>query len=222
MVLNQLKLPDGRLVKIEEWGELPLWSTAIVGRAQATDVNFFNYGMGDSLPLPGGAGVRTATQLDTNMEKGAQLLGGEMFVFAHTIEPAQQMDELTAGVPPITMFELGRMYLKEVMAKTYVLFTIAQKTFVEGFVHWVPSGSGPFGNDIQNAASVLTNGEPSPAAIRRYNIPVHISTSSEVFRGFFKYLNGGLVGTVAAPAINYRDWRWTWKLEGLRRRQSSY
>ncbi len=219
-VLNQLRLPDGRMVRVEEWGELPLWSSAVVGAtAGAVDILFWNYGIGDALQLPAGT-VRQATENDTNMSKGAQLLGGEMFIFAHTLEPAPTMVEFAGGPPPIpTVFEQLRTQIKETMSVVYLLFTVASKVFNEGFIQWIPAGGGLYGNDIQNGASIFTNGVPSPASIRRYNIPIHIASSSEVFLGRFQFKNGGLQGALQVPPRPYHDWKWIWKLEGLRRRQ---
>lgn len=218
-VLNQLRLPNGKMVRVEEWCELPIHSTADVpanAGAAPNEIYFFNYGEGDT--YPGSAPPRPATKLETNLDKGAQLLAGEMFIFAHTLEPVEAITVETVEPPGVQIFELPRLQFKETLAKVWVEFKIASKIFWEGKIAWTPAGSGLHGYDVNPAAAVLNNGVPSPGSMRRFTIPTHIAASSEVIRGLFRFLNGPLVGG-SAPDVDYYDWKWVWKLEGLRRRQ---
>lgn len=199
--LTQIKLPDGRIVRLEDWGELPLWSRQVVATNQTQDVIFFNYGRGDTIPT----GV--ANDLDTNMDKGGQLLGGEMFVFGYTIEPEEV--EFVQAVPT----EFTRLQFKETMRMTLCEFKVAGRIYAEGKIPWFPQGSGLYGFDVGNAASIMSNGLPSPTSMRRYTVPVHIASSQEKIEAKFRYPAGAL-----SNAGTYTAWGWIWKLEGLRRR----
>jgi hypothetical protein len=199
--LTQIRLPDGRTVRLEDWGELPLWSSQNVAVAQAQDVVFFNYGRGDT--VPGGV----ANDLDTNMDKGGQLLGGEMFVFGYTLEPVEV--EYVATVPT----ELTRLQLKETMRLVLAEFKVASRIYSEGKIPWFPQGSGVYGFDVANGAGIFTNGVPSPTSMRRYTVPVHIASSQEKVEARLRFPFRALSGTGT-----FTPWTWIWKLEGLRRR----
>jgi hypothetical protein len=206
--LGKFKLPDGREVTFDDWVEMPLYSAAYLTNVQANEVNFFNYGEGDNFPnLPV---VRTSTELDTNMEKGGVIVGGEMFIFGHCIEPIESLD--TAGVPT----ELGRGQFKETCAKALAEFKVIGKQFSQGRIVWSPAGGGIYGADFGIGAAVLSNGVPTPASIRRFTVPVHVKADNEIIRGKFRFLNGALAGALAVPADI--PWIWYWRVEGLRRR----
>jgi hypothetical protein len=211
-VLNQLRLPNGQMVRVEEWCELPIHSSAdlqVNAGTNPQEIYFFNYGEGDNYP---GTAI-PATKAETNLDKGAQLLSGEMFVFAHTIEPRECM---TAAGP--LLYELSREQLKETFSKVWAEWKLANKIFWEGKIPWTPQGGGIHGIDQNNLAVALNNGAPAPSSMRRFTIPTHISASNEVIRGLFRFLNGPLVGSTV-PGLTYYVWTWIWKLEGLRRRQ---
>lgn len=209
--LGKFKLPDGREVTFDDWVEMPLYAASWLAANQANDVNFFNIGEGDN--FPGAPVARTATYLDTNMEKGGVIVGGEMFIFGHCIEPIESID---VGGPPGVPTELGRGQFKETCAKALAEFTVVSKPFSQGRIVWTPAGGGLSGMDFGLGASVISNGLPTPAAIRRFAVPVHVKADKEIIRGKFRFLNGGLSG-IAVPANI--AWIWYWRVEGLRRRQ---
>ncbi len=199
--LTQIKLPDGRTVRLEDWGELPLWSRQNIAVNQNADVVFFNYGRGDAI------GAVFANDLQTNMDKGGQLLGGEMFVFGYTIEPEEV--EYVGGVPT----EFLTLQFKETMRVVLAEFKVASRIYAEGKIPWFPQGSGLYGFDVGNAAAITSNGFPSPTSMRRYTVPVHIASSQEKVEARFRFPEFPLSGQGT-----YTAWGWIWKLEGLRRR----
>ncbi len=220
-ILNQLRLPNGKMVRVEEWCELPIHSTADVpvnAGAAPNEIYFFNYGEGDAYPVQGVTPPHAATKLDTNLDKGAQLLVGEMFIFAHTLEPTEAR-ALTIPPAALDLYEYPQTQFKETLAAVWAEFRVAGKTFWEGKIAWTPQGSGLHGTNVAFGANVLNNGLPTPASMRRFTIPTHIAASNETIRGLMRFLNGPLQGNGTANGGAYVQWSWVWKGEGLRRRQ---
>jgi hypothetical protein len=203
--IAQWRLPDGSVVRLEDWVDKPVWSTAdLLGGFNDATIGLFTYSVGEEVSSSSNIlGRRIATERDTNIDVGGALASTEeILVFALRMEVAEvTLDEPgndanlimfgRAGQPMPSMNNLAILN-----ATLVVRLMISQKAYIEEGFGYFNAGFGPFGLTTQAIAaggrSYGTPGLPSDEAVRYYRMPHHIG-GTEKYRVELKNYTGGVI-----------------------------
>lgn len=215
--ITQVKLPDGAVIDLVDWSDLPIWSSLDLQTGfTAQEMSLFQYTVGSSVPGFGTGSVtaRVATERDTNVQApGSMASTEEMLVYAIKPEPSfwltdpandfTSMQYSDLAVPfgfPLPTAE-GLAVLANLLM---VELEISQKRYAYASLGYFNTGFGVFGRSnntnqdsdlaFQSAGNL---GWPSQSAVRSFVIPGHIG-SQEKYR--VNILNPG---GVEAGEVNF-------------------
>lgn len=202
----QVRTPDGRVIDIVDWTDMPLYSSADFqsGFVQE-ETDFFQYVVGREVPgIGNGASTavkRTATDIDTNMAVAGELttneemlvyaIKPEIYMFTTTTTNNFTTRSITAdgddGTEPIGFPGASPECLNVLNQQTLLRLEISEKTKAEAGFGYFNAGFGPFiGTTIvpgtaDSFKGTAVNGLPSQGAVRSFVIGHHIG-GQEKFR----------------------------------------
>lgn len=237
--IAQFKLPDGSVVRLEDWVDKPVFSTVelLSGFTDQT-IGAFTYIAGEEVPASGNVTVRrTSTERDTNMASaGGAASTEEILVFAVR---AEVYEFSVTGTDATTAVVTGRTgqpmpsanNLAVLNAALTLRLMVSQKAYVEEGFGYFNQGFGPFASNAALSQSpgatgrtLATPGLPSDEAIRYYRMPHHIG-GTEKFRVELKNYPGATIQflTEAATPANVATLlhRVIIHLEGARKRPTA-
>lgn len=235
MAIQELRLPDGTPLVIEEWLDWPMFSTIEGAAGSNVSLNAFGYTVGQQVPQAGviSTGRRIATESDTNQVVRARVNHDEAFiVFSWTyehfaLEGSNNQDSIFANPPldnaavaPIlrgtNLRIMQRDLLLELLIGANITKPMAQAPLSylgqgPGAVAW---GSGDALANANGGATAInlnygTGGYVSPKNQRLFNLPIFIGSDR---------VTKVKVTTPAGPMLVDQDWRLRLYLNGLKRR----
>lgn len=81
MAIEQINLPDGTVVKVNEWVHWPVYSTFEQDKTRAIAMRLFSYVVGQRVPSSGNLARRSATLSDTNWQARGRVNNDEAFLW---------------------------------------------------------------------------------------------------------------------------------------------
>jgi hypothetical protein len=241
MAIKQVKLPDGRIIIIDEWLQWPIYSTIEIARNATIDLRAFSYVVGDRVPqtapAPTGAAVanRNSSQSDTNQVAKSRMNHDEAFVaFGLTYEHfallnatvyANAPADVPATRPILTGTDLRKLQM-DCMLEVVVGAGINKPQISAPFAYYGQSiGSPAYASgdavDVAVAGSISMNfnygtaGAVQPSNQRRWQLPVYIH-SDRVFSAKMTSPIGP-PGTSAGRVLD-QDVQLKFYLDGIKRR----
>lgn len=212
--ITEVKLPDGSVIQLVDWSDLPLYSSLDLQTGfTAQEMSLFQYTVGGTVPGFGTGAVtaRTATDRDTNCQApGSMASTEEMLVYA--IKPelsffvTDEANDFTTMVyaPPDAPPGFPQPTAEGLAVLANMLMVeleISQKRYAYASLGYFNTGFGVFGrsnNTNQDGGFLFQSagnlGWPSQNAVRSFVIPGHMG-SQEKYR--VNILNpGGVNGGV--------------------------
>lgn len=222
MAIKTIKMPDGKLVEIDEWLHWPQFSTVEFTAASSVNLRLFTYVVGQRVPAQGVA-ARNATESDTNQVARARMNHDESFIaFNMTYEPFALTSDTSAGSPALTLAVAPailatnlRRLQRDLMVDLFVGAGITKPMARAPLSYYGQGvGSPAWGTGDAVAVGVHisygTGGRISPLNQRRWNLPVFIESD----RVMFVHLHSP-PGAVVGLGQNIRL---RWYIDGLKRR----
>ena len=235
MAINQLRLPNGGVFKIEEWLHWPLFSTVEGAAGAPVDLRAFSYIIGQRVPQAGAisTGPRQATIADTNQVVRSKINHDEAFIlfsltYEHwALEGSNNQDSIftappldDAAVAPILRGTNLRLMQRDMIVSLLVGAGITKPaarspmSFIGQGIGAVAWGSGDALTIANGGATSLnlnygTGGPIGPSNQRRFVMPVMISPDRTMAL---------TLKTPAGALLVDQDWRLKWYLDGLKRR----
>ncbi len=169
-----LRGADGAVRTLKDVGEYDVWSTVILPKTPAGELQAFSYGVGGTVSGSGaaGAGAVTANKQETNMRTPNQFVDESMNVYAVAIQVCPYTKSAySAGKADATLTLASHQIIEsDVLFRFHVG---GDKPFAEGRVTWFPAGGGLYGT-VVGASINIVNNLPTHAAIRRweYTLPI--------------------------------------------------
>lgn len=226
MAINQIRLPNGEEVTIDEWLHWPLYSTIEFGAGIAVNLRAFTYVQGQRVPQQGTVpgGTRSATVSDTNQVARTRMNHDEAFLAysltyesfglsdAYADSPANLV--LTAPAPVLSPQNLRRLQRDIVVS-----FTIGagiDKPQFRAPLSWIDQGVGApaYGSGDAPTAGVAfsygTAGEVTPKSQRQWKLPIYVA-SDRVMHLNLKSAYGAISDLTQAVSMR-------WYIDGLKRR----
>lgn len=190
--IAQWRMPDGSVIRLEDWVDKPVWSCADLGSSFSDSVvTLFTYTVGQEVAATQNLTTRrTATERETNVQVGGSnasteeilifAIRAEMYLFALTTPNDATSYSVTdfSGAPAMTATLLSR--LNEALT---LRLMVSQKCYAEEGLGYFNTGFGPSGFTFSAGADALitqsirtfaTAGLPSDEAVRYYRMPHHI------------------------------------------------
>lgn len=226
MAIKTIKLPDGRMLEIDEWLDYPIFSTIEAAATTAIDLRAFTYVVGQRVPAQGApaGSPRNATETDTNQVARARMNHDEEFIaFSITYEVFALTDATdTAPSPDVTMApdpifhpnNLRRLQ-RDVVVELMVGAGITKPQFRAPFSYIGQAvGSPGYGPGDAVAANVRvaygTAGRIASQNQRRWQLPIRIGSDRVMTLKVF-----APAGSIADCT---QDYRLRWYLNGIKRR----
>lgn len=225
MALNNIRLPNGETIVIDEWLHWPLFSTIEFGAGIAVNMRAFTYVQGQRIPqqgtIPGG--TRTATPVDTNQVARTRMNHDEAFLAYSVTYEHFALSNATTGpggavlqspAPMLSAQNLRRLQ-RDIVVELKIGAGI-DKPQVRSPLSWIDQGVGApaFGSGDQVTAGVAigygTAGPISPRSQRQWKLPIYIA-SDRVMSLTIKSAFGAI--TDQTQSVRMR-----WYLDGLKRR----
>lgn len=222
MAIKTIKLPDGRVLEIDEWLHWPQFSTFESAFTVGLDLRAFTYVTGQRVPNQGLVN-RNATETDTNQVARARMNHDEAFiVFSLTYEIWGLNDAESDASPPNNLAQAPlmlptnlRRLQRDVVVDLFVGAGIT-KPMARCPLSYIGQGVGPAVNTTGPAPAALINpghgtgGRVYPQNQRRWNLPVYIESDRVMSLRAFSP-----VGVIAGLTQSYRI---RWYLDGIKRR----
>ncbi len=235
MAINQIKLPNGEVFKIEEWLHWPLFSTIEGAAGSSVNLRAFSYIIGQKVPQAGAisTGSRQATISDTNQVVRSKINHDEAFIlysmtYEHfALEGSANQDSVynnapfnDAAVAPILRGTNLRIMQRDMMVDLMVGAGItkpaarAPLSYINQGIGAVAWGSGDALGIANGGATSLnlnygTGGPVSPSNQRMYAMQVFIQSD--------RTMSLKLATPAGAMPVD-QDWRLKFYLDGLKRR----
>jgi len=189
--ITQIRLPNGRVIALVDWSDMPLFSTVDLapGFTDQT-IQAFNYIVSDQVSSSQNVTVRrTATDRDTNASSPGTLAATEeMLVYNVKVEPYLFISE---GADATTATPLGGVgfplmeanLLSYFHSRLLLQLEVSQKLYANASLGYFNQGFGAFPSGIVAGAvpvagspgrSFGLQGFPSADSPRSFTIPVHI------------------------------------------------
>lgn len=108
MAIESINLPDGTVIKVDEWLQWPVYSTFEQDSARAVNTRLFSYVLGQRVPSSGTLARRGATLSDTNWQARSRVNNDEAFIwYAATWEvfALENNEEYQNGPPDLEATE---------------------------------------------------------------------------------------------------------------------
>lgn len=222
MAIEQIQLPDGTTVVIDEWLHYPVFSTGEWAAASGLRLRLFTYIIGQQVPQSG-LTPRSASPSDTNMVAKGRMNWDEGYrVFSQTYEVfglsdariATSLTTTVAQAPDYSALNLRRLQRDVVVS--LVVGADIDKPQARNPFSYTHQGVGPVvytcGDQpsVNIAYSQGTGGDVRWSAQRRYKLPITISPDMPMY-----VILASAFGTVAG--LN-QDTRMRWYLDGTKRR----
>jgi len=190
---QEVKLPDGQVVKLSDLGDYPIWSAAALGSAQSADVTLFNYSEGATLPGVNNGTVRADKRhINVNYE-GKMPDSDSMYIASVALELDYDAPFTAIG---------------QVLDSLYLSIKIAgDKELFQAIGRHVPQGTGLGGFSNVNAQFSYSNGAPILNNIRPLALPLFVGPN-KTFRSTLE-MPGGAFTTASADFIVREVWRGT-------------
>jgi len=208
--IAQWRMPDGSVIRLEDWVDKPVWSCAdLESGFNDRTITLFTYTVGEEVASTANITTRrTSTERDTNVQVGGSNASTEeILVFAirteiYWYELTTIHDATTARVagaaggadtgmpiplmPNLSLFNQGLT----------LRLMVSQKAYAEEGFGYFNTGFGPYGFGVISAdlelGSIRTYGNaglPSDEAVRYYRMPHHIG-GTEKYRVELKNYQG--------------------------------
>jgi hypothetical protein len=223
MAIEQVHLPDGTTVVIDEWLHYPVFSTIEWAAASGLRLRMFTYIVPNQIPSAGVA-KRAATIADTNQVAKGRMNWDEGFrVFSQTYEvfaltnattTGSSPSQLVAQAPLVSALNLRRLQ-RDLVISLVVGADIEKPQAREPFAYY-HQGVGPVmytsGDTVgaNIAFSAGTGGFVRYASQRRYKLPIKIAPDMPMY-----VLAEAAFGPVSGLS---QDIRLRWYLDGTKRR----
>lgn len=200
--IAQWRLPDGSVLRLEDWVDKPVYSTCDLETGfNDRTITLFTYTVGQQVASSANFTTRRiATERDTNVQVGGSnasteeilvfAIRNEVYFFALETEHDATSGSLTAGLPgaPIPLMCNLSMLNRGLTLRLMV----SQKAYIEEGFGYFNTGFGPFGPAIGDGSITRTYGNPglpSDEAVRYYRLPTHIG-GTEKYRVELKNYQG--------------------------------
>jgi len=222
MAIEQIQLPDGSTVVIDEWLHYPVYSTLEWAAASPIRLRLFSYIIGQQVPHSGTA-TRNADTSDTNMVAKGRMNWDEGYrVFSQTYEIfglsdariATSLTTTVAQAPDYSALNLRRLQRDLVISLT--IGADISKPQARAPFSYFHQGIGPVvytcGDQpsVNVAYSQGTGGDVRWSAQRRYKLPISINPDMPMY-----VIVASSFGNVAG--LN-QDTRYRHYLDGTKRR----
>lgn len=189
--ITQVRLPNGRVIALVDWSDMPLFSTVdLLNGFTDQTIQAFNYIVSDQVSSSQNITVRrTATDKDTNISSPGTLAATEeMLVYNVKVEPYQYVvsgsDASTVGSAASIATPGGPVMegalLSFLQSRLLLQLEISQKLYANAGLGYFNQGFGAFttafapGAALASPRSLSNQGIPSADAPRSFTIPVHI------------------------------------------------
>lgn len=189
MAVKTIRLPDGKVIKIDEWLHWPLYSTIEFAGPGSVNLRCFNYTRGQTVPNRGLTN-RTANEADTNQNARARMNHDEQFIaFSVTYEhfsledgtiTEASPDQTNAEEPMLAATNLRRLQ-RDIVVEFFVGAGIDKPMFRAPF-SYIGQGVGAVaysaGDGIASNVTISygTAGNVRASNQRRWNLPIVIES----------------------------------------------
>lgn len=190
--ITQIRLPNGRVIALVDWSDMPLFSTVDLA-PNFTDqvIQAFNYIVSDQVSSSQNITVRrTATDKDTNISSPGTLAATEeMLVYNIKVEPYLFLCDTEVGFDANNATPLGGVgfpvmeanLLSYLHSRLLLQLEVSQKLYANASLGYFNQGFGVFPTGIAGSVAVPAGqrsfgiqGFPSADAPRSFTVPVHI------------------------------------------------
>lgn len=205
--IAQFRLPDGSTIRLEDWVDKPVWSSADLETGfNDRTISLFTYTVGEEVSSSGNLTTRrVATERETNVQVGGTNSSTEeILVFAiraevyffllSTLHDATSY-VLTGMGSPIPMMPV----LATLDEALTLRLMVSQKCYAEEGFGYFNAGFGPSGFGIIDDGSTFDSirtygnmGVPGDNAVRYYRMPHHIG-GTEKYRVELKNYRGSTI-----------------------------
>jgi len=233
--VRTVKLPDGSVFTMSDWGDYPLWSRAEMDPDATQDTIIFNYLQ--SQTIPGGASNARATLVETNVPGAGQLpLRHQMVIFSVMIRydeaitnsdakgKVHQNQPGTLAAYQDPSFAEGLRKWNNIKSNMiFQLIVEGSKPYVEGHLDHFPAGGGLWTIHSEEVGTptlssyYVNNGESGAHAGRRLAMPIHIG-ALEQYAGLLRLPRGALANWTNTLASSKTGYGITVILNGPRQR----
>lgn len=230
MAIEQINLPDGTVIKVDEWVQWPVYSTFEQDKTRAVNVRLFSYVVGARVPSSGTVGRRSANLADTNWQARGRVNNDEAFIWYSATyelfalennEPYENQPPDLQATSPIFMGTNLRLLQQYVLMEIIIGADISKpqaKAPLEYYgqgIGAVAFGSGDALTISQGAATRLelnygTGGQVSPRNQRQWALPIY-AHSDRVLKVKLRSPEGPVVGLD-------QDFRMRVTIDGIKRR----
>lgn len=239
--ITQIRLPNGRVIALVDWSDMPLFSTVdLLNGFTDQTIQAFNYIVSDQVSSSQNISVRrTATDKDTNISSPGTLAATEeMLVYNIKVEPYQYIvsgsDATTVGAASSIAGVGGNIMegalLSFLQSRLLLQLEVSQKLYANAGLGYYNQGFGAFTTAIAGTVaagvqrSLSNQGVPTADAPRSFTIPVHIGGQENYRLNLVNSLGSAvpfisLAGTPAATGTSLVSLRFY--LEGLYKRPVS-
>lgn len=202
-----VRLPDGRMVRPEEWTPGPLYSRVDVDDGALQPLPAFGYAIGES--IPGAVNQTPATLVDTNMlgQGGVLQEQQELLIFGLCIDAYQltaasvanyfaNQEAFAPDPPHVSATNMQRLQLDT----TVRLKIAATKDYMFELLGFFPAASGVYpvlgsarssGSGFVSSVAIGSNGQPTEGTHRRFATPQTVN-AGEAFQVLFEFPNGSV------------------------------
>lgn len=217
--IAQWRMPDGSVIRLEDWVDKPVWSTADLesGFSDRT-VTLFTYTVGEEVASTANLTTRRiATERDTNVQVGGTNASTEeILVFAIRTEvyfyALGTQHNATTGSPTQPGMPIPTMPSLAIFNSALTLrLMVSQKAYADEGFGYYNTGFGPYGSlatdgaaDINGARSYGNPGLPSDEAVRYYRMPHHIG-GTEKYRVELKNWTGSTIDALTDQGVTYES-----------------
>lgn len=188
--ITQIRLPNGRVIALVDWSDMPLFSTVdLLNGFTDQTIQAFNYIVSDQVSSSQNVNIRrTATDKDTNISSPGTLAATEeMLVYNIKVEPYQYIvaagDASTVGEASSIATTGGPIMegalLSFLQSRLLLQLEVSQKLYANAGLGYFNQGFGAFTTAVAGPAAAVTRslsnqGVPTADAPRSFTIPVHI------------------------------------------------
>lgn len=224
MAIQQIRLPDGTEVILDEWLHWPQYSTIEFAAGAVLNLSAFSYVVGGRVATQG-LPSRTALISDTNQTTATRMNHDEAFLaYGITYEAFGLTDQTIAGPPAVLTTPapaVSSANLRRLQRDVVVSFKLGANISKPQFrapLSWIGQGVGSpaFGVGDAPVAGVAFNygtaGDITPASQRQWRLPIFVA-SDRVMRLQVQSHPSGAGNDPTTQAIRMRFY-----LDGLKRR----
>lgn len=226
MAINQIRLPNGEQVTIDEWLHWPLYSTIEFAAGISVNLRAFTYVQGQRVPQQGAVtgGSRTAGPNDTNQVARTRMNHDEAFLAYSLTYESFALSDAYADAPANLVLSspapvLSAQNLRRLQRDIVVSFTIGagiDKPQFRAPLSWVDQGVGApaYGSGDQPSAGVAFNygtaGCVTPKSQRQWKLPIYVASD--------RIMHLNLKSAYGAITDLNQDVSMRWYIDGLKRR----